>query len=167
MTRPERSEYADYYHLYVARVPDGDILEMLARQREVLVGRLRRIPEERGDHRYAEGKWSVKEVLGHVVDCEWMFTYRALHFARGQKIALPGIDQHDFLADEYSQPMEDLIRQLVHVRAGNVMLFSSFDEKTWDRTGIASECSFTVRSIPYIIAGHAKHHMRVLRERYL
>ena len=167
--RPEPSEYADYYDRYVSLVPDGDIVTILRKQMETSVTLLKVLPSELGDHTYAPGKWTLKEVLGHVVDIEWVFTYRALCFARDSATSLPGVDQDALVrhANFSSRTLADMVEEFRHLRLANTVLFSSFGEEVLDRRGVASDCTFSVRSFPYIIAGHELHHMNVIKERYL
>lgn len=169
MERPERSEYVDYYHQYIERVPDGDIVATLESQRDEFVSRLRSIPEERGGYRYAEGKWSIREVVGHVIDTERVFGYRALAFARGDKTPLPAFEQDDYVAranfDE--RTLADLADEFEGLRTSLIVLFRSFDDDVWMRSGTASGFEFTTRAVPWILAGHLQHHAAVLGERYL
>jgi hypothetical protein len=167
--RPDKTEYYDFYDRYVSLVPDGYIVTILRDQLESALDLLAGVPTEKADYRYAPDKWTLKEVVGHVIDIEWVFTYRALCFARCDTPPLPGVDQHDFMAraNFSACAMPDLIEEFRHLRSANTLLFDSFGEPVLDRTGVASECRFTVRSIPYIMAGHEKHHMDVLRDKYL
>jgi hypothetical protein len=167
--RPDRTEYFEYYDRYVSLVPDGDIVAILRAQLAATGEFLRSVPKERIEHRYAPGKWTLKEVLGHVVDMEWVFTARALHFARAVGQPLPGVEQDDFIAvgNFAAQAWPALIDQYQHLRAANTLLFEAFDDAAWSRKGIASGREFTVRAIPHIIAGHERHHVGVIRERYL
>jgi hypothetical protein len=169
MERPDRSEYVDYYHQYISRVPDGDIVGILEAQRDEFVARLRSIPEERGDHRYAEGKWTVKEVVGHVVDAERVFGVRSLAFARGDKTPLPAFEQDDYVARANfgARTIADLADEFESLRTSLVILFRSFDDDIWMRRGTASGFEFTTRVVPWVIAGHLMHHAAVLEERYL
>jgi hypothetical protein len=167
--RPDSTEYHEYYNRYVSLVPDGDILSILREQLESTLVFLSAIPGERYEHRYAPDKWSLQEVLRHVFDIEWVFTYRALHFARGETSPLPGVDQDALMMGvaPASYSKRNLIEEFLHLRTSNIVLFGTFDESILDRTGIASDCRFSVRSIPYIMAGHERHHIAVIRERYL
>ena len=167
--RPEKSEYHEYYDTYVRLVPEGDIVTILKEQLAATLDLLSGASQEQAEHRYAPGKWSVKEVVGHVVDIEWVFTHRALCFARGDTSALPGVEQDELVAEANfdAQPLPVLLGQLRHLRSANVLLFGAMDDAAFDRRGVASDCEFTVRSIAYIIAGHERHHREVLRERYL
>jgi len=167
--RPDRSEYFEYYDRYVGLVPDGDIVAILRDQLVSTSAFLQLIPNDRIEYRYAPGKWTLKEVLGHVVDMEWVFTSRALHFARAVGEPLPGVEQDDFIAvgNFAVQSWSALIEQYRHLRHANALLFEAFDEATWSRSGVASGRTFTVRAIPHIIAGHERHHLGVIREKYL
>ena len=169
MTRPEANECAPYYHTYISQVPEGDIIEILGKQLEETVHLLKDIGEEKALYRYAPDKWSVKELIGHVIDAERVFAYRALNIARNDQSELPGMEQDDYVkfAKFDDLPLTDLLEEFRHVRQANIFLFKSFDEEMQMRKGIASGCEFTVRTFPYIIAGHEKHHQNVLKERYL
>lgn len=167
--RPERGDYAPYYDTYVALVPDGDITETLVSQLPETLSLLAAVDEKRAGYRYAPGKWTLKEVVGHVVDAEWIFTHRALWFARANVQPLPGMEQDEFVAAAKSErrSLVDLCGELERLRRAAVHLFRSFDEEALCRRGTASGCEFTVRSVPYIIAGHELHHRKVLIDRYL
>ena len=169
MTRPEANECAPYYNTYISQVPEGDIIEILGKQLEETVHLLKDISEEKVLYRYAPDKWSVKELIGHVIDAERVFAYRALNIARNDKSELPGMEQDDYVkfARFDDLLLTDLLEEFRHVRQANISLFKSFDEEMQMRKGIASGCEFTVRTFPFIIAGHEKHHQNVLKERYL
>jgi DinB family protein len=130
---------------------------------------LRSLPESKGDHRYAPGKWSIKQVVGHVIDGERVFSYRALRFGRGDATELPGFEQDDYARDGgfEARTLRHLTDELESVRRATVLLFEGFGEEHWLRKGIASENPVSVRALAYIIAGHEHHHVRVLREKYL
>ncbi len=167
--RPKKNEYYKYYDGYVSLVSEGDISDILKNQQISTIELLKNIPESKGNYSYAPQKWSLKQVIGHIIDVEWIFTYRALRFARGDKSALAGMDQDEFIAGANFQNRKtsDLIEEYKHLRSANTVLFDSFDEEIFNRTGEASGYSFTVRSILYIIAGHELHHIKVIKERYL
>jgi hypothetical protein len=167
--RPRRGELADYYFAYVDLVPEGDVLAELERGIAATRDLARRIGEERGGHRYAPGKWSVKEVLGHVVDGERVFAYRALHMARGDATPLPDFDQDHFVAGAGSdaRTLADLVDELAELRAANLRFFRALAPEAWERRGIASGRPFVVCAFPYLLCGHEAHHRRVLAERYL
>jgi hypothetical protein len=169
MKRPDKSEYFEYYGAYVDQVPDTDVIDFLREQPGEMHDLLRGLPKEKENFRYAEGKWTLKEVLGHIIDTERVFSYRALSFARGDKSPIPGIEQDDWVAGANfaDRDLAHLVDEFQHIRQANVRLFGSFDEEILSRSGEASTCRFTVRAILFIVAGHAAHHMKVLRERYL
>jgi hypothetical protein len=169
IARPKSSEYAPYYDDYVALVPAGDVVVLLERGADAMAGLLREIGEEGALFRYATGKWSIKEVAGHVCDTERVYAYRALRFARLDPTVLPGFEQGDFVAHGGfdARPLESIIAELRAVRAASVALFKGMAPEMFDRKGRASGFEFTVRSIPYILAGHELHHMNVIKTRYL
>jgi hypothetical protein len=167
--RPEKSEYQPYFERYVSLVPDGDIVGRLGTQLEETLALLRSIPEDRGDFRYAEGKWSIKELIGHVIDSERVFAYRGLRFGRGDATALEGFEQDDFVrgADFNKRSLSDLAEEFTHVRRSTISLFASLEASAWDRRGTANNNEVSVRGIAFIIAGHERHHLEILRTRYL
>jgi uncharacterized damage-inducible protein DinB len=166
--RPDASEYATFYHGYVSGVPDGDIVAALRDGGRELVSTIAAIPEERGGFRYAEGKWSIREVVGHVIDAERIFTYRLLRVARGDATPLPGFEENDYVrtAGSDARTMASLVAELRAVRESSVQLFESLPEDAWVRRGVASGAQVSARALAYIVVGHAMHHLRVLRDRY-
>jgi hypothetical protein len=169
IARPHSSEYAPYYEKYVSRVPDGDIVGTLGKQLEETLALVRGIPEARGDYRYAEGKWSIKELLGHVIDSERVFAYRALRFGRGDTTPLPGYEQDDFVrgADFNKRSLSDLAEEFEYVRRSTMSLLASLEPSSWDRRGPANDNEVSVRGLAFIMAGHERHHVEVLKSRYL
>lgn len=167
--KPEAGEYAAYYHAYVGKVPEGDILEILRAQHQTTQTVLAKIPEQRAGFRYAPGKWSIKEVIGHVCDVERVFAYRALCFVRNDPGPFPSIDQDAYVqhGNFANRTLSDIAAEFEAVRQATCHLFASVDEETALRRGIASGFEFTVRALAYIIAGHELHHLRILREKYL
>lgn len=167
--RPADAECDAYYRNYIAQVPDGDVFVSMRQQTEATQTLLGGLTREQQDYRYAPGKWSVKEVVGHMLDTEWVFAYRGLRMARGDTTPLPGMEQDDFAAggNHAQRSMESLLQELRHLRQATLALYESFDDAILDRVGNASGVSFTVRSILFIIAGHERHHVNVLREKYL
>lgn len=168
-SRPDRREYAEYYDGYVSKVPEGDIVGILRSSLRTTLEFLRAVPDGKVDHRYAPGKWSLKEVAGHVVDTEWIFTYRALTFARTEGAVLPSMDQDEFMTKDpfAKRSFASVVDEFERLRSANTILFDSFDDAALLRTGTASGRLFTVRAILYVIAGHEAHHLAVIRERYL
>ena len=167
--RPDRSEYAEYYDGYVSLVPDGDVLETLRRQQRQTAALLRGISDEQGDFRYAPGKWSIRELIGHIIDSERVFAYRALRIARNDSTPLPGFDQDDYVraANLGSIPVAELAGELECVRHSTLYLFRHLDADAWPRRGTANNHEVTVRALAFITAGHEAHHIDILQERYL
>jgi len=166
---PDAGEYAPFYAGYVARVPAGDILTILDAQLGDTLAVLAGFGEARGDHRYEPDKWSVKEIVGHLADTERIFNYRALRIARGDTTPLSGFDQDVFVAAGRfgARTLESLTRELELVRHSTVALFTGFDDTALARRGTANNVELTPRAAAHIIAGHERHHLAVLRERYL
>ena len=166
--RPAPTEYAPHYAGYVDRVPEGDVLAHLASQIAETRGLLRDLPPGRAVHRYATGKWSVAEVVGHVADAERIFAYRALRFARGDATPLASFDENAYVpAGSFDhRTVADLVDELTAVRHATLALLRGMPDAAFARTGVASGRSVTVRALAYIIAGHERHHVAILRERY-
>lgn len=167
--KPDTTEYLPYYGKYVSLVPDGDILTVLGKQMEETAGLLNSIPESRAGFRYAPDKWSVKELVGHLIDCERIFAYRALRFARNDQTPLSGFEQDDYVSNASfdSCRLVDLSSELRSVRQSTVFLFKHLDAKAWMRSGLANDSEASVRALAHIIAGHELHHREILRSRYL
>jgi hypothetical protein len=167
--RPAADEYAPYYARYIEAVPDGEILVLLRDQLAETEALLREFKGDRGDHRYAPGKWSVKEVVGHMADTERIFAYRALRFARGDRTPLPGYEQDDFVrgGNFAARPLPEIAGELRSVRMASITLFAGLSAEALQRRGPANNVEFSVRALAWIIAGHERHHAKVLRERYL
>jgi len=167
-TVPDHSEAADYYFTYIDLVPKGDIREILRAQLPEVVQQLNGISEEKSLYRYAPGKWSIREVVSHVNDGERVFVGRAFWFARGFDTPLPSFDQEIGVAgaraDERS--FRSHIEEFEAVRKATLAFVDSLSEEAWNRRGIASDNPFSVRALAYVIAGHATHHMKVLRRLY-
>lgn len=166
---PGDDEYGSFYAGYVHRVPKAvDIVELLARQGEETVGRFRAMPEPRGARRYAPGKWTVKEVVVHLSDTERIMAYRALRIARGDDTPLPGFDENAYTphsgADAHA--LAALVAEWAQVRLATVALFRHVPTEAWTRRGTASGAPISVRALAWIIAGHERHHLETLAERY-
>lgn len=169
LQRPDPTEYDPFYGLYIGLVPEGDVLEILVTQLADTVGLLGRVPAEKEVAAYAPGKWSVREVVGHLIDTERTFAHRALAIAREDPNSLPSLDQNEYAtsSNANARPLRDLSHELVAARSSSIALFRSFADEMWCRRGIASGVSFTVRTFPYIVAGHELHHHGILSDRYL
>jgi hypothetical protein len=167
--RPERGDYPEYYDRYMVMVESGDIVKVMENQLQTTGNFFNSITEEQGDIAYAEGKWTVKEVIGHVNDTERIMAYRALAIARGEKKSLPGFEQDEYVANSNftKRILTDLIEEYRTLRASNIILFNSFTENELSKKGYANESEISVLSLAFIIAGHELHHIKILKERYL
>jgi DinB superfamily len=167
--RPASSEYAPYYAGYVARVPEGDVLALLETQVNETLSFLRAHGEAWATTRFAPGKWSVKEVVGHLSDVERVLSYRALRIARGDRTPLPGFEQDDYVRAAHfdRRSLADLLEDFAAVRTATMRLFHSLEADAWMRSGIANNLAVSVRALAYIIAGHERHHVEILRTRYV
>ena len=165
---PASDEYAQPYQRYVSRVPPGNIIEQLEHQGATTAALLARVAPERAQHRYAPGKWSVIEIIGHLSDTERIFAYRALRIARGDETPLPGFDENLYVpAAEFGRrSLPDVAHELAAVRAATVALFQGLADADWSRRGVASGYPVSVRALGHIIVGHELHHLEVLRTRY-
>jgi hypothetical protein len=168
MTRPGRDEAAEYYFRYIDRVPEADVVGVLAAQKEEALASWRTVSEEASRRRYAEGKWSARQVLSHVSDTERVFAFRALWFARGLDEPLPSFDQDVCMASAGADdvPWSRHLADFEAVREATLTLFRSLPEPAWSRRGVASGNPVTVRALAFITAGHLAHHRAVLAERY-
>lgn len=166
--RPATDEIPPHYVAYIARVTESDPVATLAAQIDVTTALLRGVSEADALKRYAPGKWSVKEVVGHLADTERIMAYRALRVARGDETPLPGFDENAYVppARFDARPLADLVADLRTVRSASVSLFKSFDADAWRRRGTASGKAVSVRAIGYMIPGHERHHVEILKTRY-
>jgi len=165
LSRPNPTEYAEFYKNYIARVPEGPVLDFLAKQlgdyRQLLVG----VSEEAASAAPAPGKWSIKQVLGHLCDAERVQAYRVLRFARGDPKELQGFEQDDYVreAQSNSRSLDDLLTEFEGIRKATIALFGSLPPGAEKRSGIANGNKVTVRALAYIAAGHAQHHFELLK----
>ena len=168
-SKPAPTEHAPEFSKYVTLVAEGDIIQTLEQQIENSLSLLRTIPSDKANFRYAPDKWSVKQLLGHLIDSERIFSYRALCFARNDQTPLPGYEQNDYVreGDFDSRNLADMAEEFATVRRATIQLFRPLNETEWLRRGKANENDVSVRALAYIIAGHELHHMEVLRSRYL
>jgi uncharacterized damage-inducible protein DinB len=167
--RPGPDEYAPFYAGYVAAVPGGDVVEHLAAQAAAMRALLEDAGEARAGHRYAPGKWSIRQVVSHVVDAERVFAYRLLRFGRADETPLPGFDENHYAAHAGAdgRTLADLSDEHAAVRAATLALVRGLPPEAFTRGGEASGHRMTVCALVHVIAGHEAHHLRVLRERYL
>jgi DinB superfamily len=167
VARPAPNEYASFYGGYVSLVPDGDIVAILEAQLPQTVA-LFTLHEANGDFRYAPEKWSVKEMIGHMIDTERVFSYRAMRIARNDKTPLPGFEQDDYVkfGSAGQSSVSELLQEFSWIRKATVALLRPLEEAAWARRSVASNHEVTVRAIAYITAGHELHHRRILQQKY-
>lgn len=167
--KPAADEHASYYKGYIDEAPAGDLLKTLEAQGGELSAFYRGIPEGKGGHRYAAGKWSIRDVVLHVTDAERIFSYRLLRFARSDATDLPGFDENVFVkyAGADAQTLAHLADEFAAVRRATVALLAPMTDEQMLRRGTANKNPISARALAWIMAGHADHHARVVRERYL
>ena len=167
--RPAPTEYPPFYGRYVETVGLGDILALMRKSGRLFAEMLAAISEPRAGFRYADGKWSIREVVGHVTDAERVFSYRALRFARGDVTPVPGFDENEYAraSNADARSLVDLAADFQAVRESSLRLFASLSAGAWEQRGTANGQTITVRALAYVTVGHVEHHMAVLHERYL
>jgi hypothetical protein len=167
--RPQATEAVPYYFIYIDQVAGEDVCTILEKQLDEVLPLFTGISAEKSLYRYAPDKWSIRQVLNHLSDCERLFTFRALWFARGFDPPLPSFDQHLAVAGALADGVAwaEHIEEFRRVRRATLSFFRNLPEEAWSRRGIASDNPFTVRALAYIVAGHVEHHVRILRQRYL
>jgi hypothetical protein len=166
--RPVKTEYDPYYHRYISLVPEEDVLIALDQQLSETLLLLRSLSEQHGTFRYEPQKWSVKEVLGHMIDTERIMSYRALCIARKEPNSLPGFEQDDYVKNGSfdNRSVSNLGREFEQVRRSTISLFRNLEPEAWQRRGKANNVQVSVRALAYIIAGHELHHKAILKDRY-
>ena len=166
--RPHDGTFGEFYRKYIDLVPDGDLRRLLPVIFDANYRAMRTIAPEQERHRYAPGKWSIREAVGHMVDTERVFSYRALRVARGDTTPLPSFDENLFVNEaRYDDiPLEQILGELMAVHASTILLFENMTDRAFECMGTASEHPISVRALAYIIAGHELHHMNIFRERY-
>lgn len=170
ISKPQEGEYPSYAKAYIELLPeDGLVLRHMKDDLQAIKQIVRSVPEQRLVDRYAEGKWTIKEVLGHIIDVERIFAYRALRFARADATELAGFEQDPYVlhSSANQRPVEDLLGELTAVRESTIVFLEGLDDAAWMRSGVANGKRATVRAIAYLIAGHGRHHMHIIQERYL
>jgi hypothetical protein len=168
MQRPLENEYAPAFQAYMSHVKEDDILPAMRAQVDALDLLLDRVTPDRETYQYSEGKWSIREVVGHLIDGERVFGYRALCIARGETQNLPGFDENAYMPNSpyHGVELPDLLSEFRLVRLSNIAMLRTLDEAAWMRMGMANDSPVSVRALVYIMVGHVRHHMAVLRERY-
>lgn len=165
--RPSKKEYAGGFGEYIRLVPEGNIIDILLAQEKQMTELLASLTESQGAYRYAEGKWTLKEVVGHIADGERVMTYRLLRFARGDHTPLPGFDQELFMSPFGNWTIAQVAEDYRAVRQSTITLLRGLPAEAWSRKGTANNVSITARALAYDIAGHELHHMEVIRNRYM
>ncbi len=169
MDKPTPEEYPEYYKQYLDLIKDGDIIEILGEQSAYVQKFIASIPEEKADSTYGFGKWTIKEIFGHLIDTERILAYRALRIARKDKQPLPGYEQDDYVknAKYYRRSLKDIAEEMLLLRAANLKFFQSLDSEDLIQCGIANDKELTVRAILYILAGHELYHINFIKDNYL
>lgn len=169
MNRPEKQEYNAYYEKYVSLVEETDIVAALENQLTDLQTMLGAISEEKSSHAYAMGKWTIRQLVGHLIDGERIFAYRALRIGRADETPIEGFEQDGYIenANFNERTIAELTEELLLVRRANNLLFRNLDDAAWQRVGTASDSPVSVRALAYIMVGHIRHHTNILRDRYL
>lgn len=168
MTRPLPDEYPPFFAGYIDRVREVDVVGALRAQIGVLGALAAAVSPERETYAYAAGKWTMRQVVGHLGDAERVFSYRALCFARGDRTPLPGFDENAYVdhARFNDARLSDLVEELVLLRSANLKMLGALDEGQWSATGTANGRAMSVRALAYVMTGHVRHHLMVLRDRY-
>jgi len=167
--RPNPGDYDPYFERYIKLIEGDDIIKILYEQNKITRELINSISDYKGNYRYADGKWTIKEVIGHILDSERILAYRALSLARGEKKSLPGFDHEDYVREGNfnSRELLELCFEFKLLRESNLLQFKNFSEDMLCKKGFADEASVTVLALLYIIGGHEKHHLNVLEEKYL
>ena len=168
MKRPNKDEYALYYHTYIEKVPDGDVVKSMKNQIAEVKRLFKNVTKKQSEFRYSSGKWSVKEVLGHILEAERIFAYRALRFARNDNKDLHGFNENDYIhqANYNELKLADLVDEFCALRTANILMFKNFTDGMSLRVGTANGNKFSVRALAYTMTGHVNHHLKILKERY-
>jgi uncharacterized damage-inducible protein DinB len=168
-SKPQSTEYGPNVAEYISRISAGDVIGTLESQLEETLALVGGLSDEQADYRYAEGKWSVREIIGHLCDAERVFSYRALRFARGDRTPLAGFDENEYMRHSpYDEvPLADLLSEFASLRRATIHFFRNLDEIALMRSGPANGLETSVRAFAFIIAGHENHHQEILRTRYL
>lgn len=169
MTKPERNEYAEFYSAYVKKVIETNIFESLTNVMNDTDELLKSLTDEKACYSYAPGKWTIKELVQHLIDTERVFAYRAMRIARNDKTPLAGFDENEYASQAKIEERNigELRQELYLIRSSNILLFRSFTEEELKRMGTANDLEISVRALVYITAGHALHHLEVLQKKYL
>jgi uncharacterized damage-inducible protein DinB len=168
ISKPQTGEYAAYYNNYINLV-NGDVIALLSQLKDSTYQFFNGLPDDKAGHAYAEGKWTIKQLLGHMIDAERVFAFRILCFSRGDKNNLPGFDENDYVDNAHfnNRTLTDLADEYKAVRAGNLHMLQALTDEQSTLMGTANNHAISVRALAYIMAGHELHHLRIIKERYL
>jgi len=168
MPKPQEAEYDPYYQKYVALVPENEIIPVLDEQTEQLRSLFGDFAEDRGTFAYEEGKWTLKEVLSHLIDAERIFGYRVFRIARGDKTPIEGFEQDGYIENSHAngRSFSELLEEFGLLRRANLLFYKNLQDRDWLRNGTANKVSISVRALAWVTAGHVRHHIGVLRSRY-
>lgn len=169
ITRPTGAEHDPAFSRYITRVPEGNFFDVFQSQTQKTIGLFETFSEEKGNYSYAPGKWSLKEVLGHVIDFERVFSYRTLCIARGEQQSLPAFDENEYARNAGYDRLElsKVIEHYKKLRNSTICLLEQIPDDAWTRTGVSNQKPVSARALAYTMAGHELHHMNVISERYL
>lgn len=168
-TKPAANEYGPHVAEYISRIPAGDVIGRLESQLDDTLALLGKLSDEQADYRYAEGKWSIREIIGHLCDAERVFSYRALRFSRGDRTPLAGFDENEYMRHSpfSGVPLADLLSEFTSLRRATIHFFRNLGDEALMRSGPANGIETSVRALAFIIAGHEHHHQEIIRTRYL
>ncbi|MDZ7658539.1 DinB family protein [Fodinibius sp.] len=166
--RPQPDEYSDFYEGYINLVDEPNVIQLLIQQGQQIYTIIRQLTKEEANHRYADNKWSVKEIFGHLIDTERIMAYRTLCISRGEQTSLPGYDHDAYVEHAHfeNRSLQSLSTEYDAQRNANISMFSSFSKEQMSRKGTANDVTVSVRALAFIIAGHEKHHLNILEEKY-
>jgi hypothetical protein len=169
ISKPSPSDLSKYYQSYLHYIPEDDLLQVLKEQKKVFEDFLGSVSPDKEIFRYAEGKWMLKEVVGHLCDTERILSYRALRISRNDKTPMSGFEENEYTPNSNykDRTLKNIAEELLAVRSATILLFENMSEEMFDRKGIANNNEVSVRAILFFIVAHARHHMGVIKERYL
>lgn len=169
MPKPANTNYPGFFQRYISQVKEDDLATAFEKQMPAAAIFLESISEELSFRKYEEDKWTIKEVLQHMIDAERIFTYRAVCFARKDQNVLPSFDENGYALNSKANNRlwKDLVAEFIAVRKSTELLYKSFDEETLDAAGKASDYVISVSALGFVIVGHAEHHLRIIQERYI
>ena len=169
MNRPETNEFAPYYNNYISLIDGDGVMSVLNSQTNEIRSMLTNVPEEKGAFAYEAGKWTIKELLSHLIDGERIFAYRVFRISRGDKTPLEGFEQDDYIenSNANNRSFADLLDEFDLQRQSNLLMVNNISDEGSKRMGTASDNPVSVRALTYVMAGHVSHHIKILNERYL